>query len=78
MTEDDSLTYEYDTDVYSYQTYKHKFRRKLRPIVLAVLKAKPDHYFTLNEITEIVLIKDRQYPIIHSKHTVSMRSALKH
>ena len=69
---------EADTEVYSYRTYKHRFRGKLRPMVLAVLKAQPDHYFTVNEITEIVLIKDRQDPIVRPKHMVSVRGALKH
>ena len=62
VMEDEALTDEYDTEVYSYRTYKHRFRGKLRPMVLAVLKAQPDHYFTVNEITEIVLIRDRQDP----------------
>ena len=76
--EDEALTDEYDTEVYSYRIYKHRFRGKLRPMVLAVLKAQPDHYFTVNELTEIVLIKDGQDPIVRPKHTVSVRGALKH
>lgn len=76
VMEDEALTDEYDTEVYSYRTYKHRFRGKLRPMVLAVLKAQPDHYFTVNEITEIVLIKDRQDPIVRPKHTVSVHGAL--
>ena len=64
VMEDEASTDEYDTEVYSYRTYKHRFRGKLRPMVLVVLKAQPDHYFTVNEITEIVLIKDRQDPIV--------------
>ena len=78
VMEDEALTDEYDTEVYSYRIYKHRFRGKLRPMVLAVLKAQPDHYFTVNEITEIVLIKDRQDPIVRPKHMVSVRGALKH
>ncbi|SUT87770.1 DNA repair ATPase [Actinobacillus ureae] len=76
VMEDEALTDEYDTEVYSYRTYKHRFRGKLRPMVLAILKAQPDHYFTVNEITEIVLIKDGQDPIVRPKHTVSVRGAL--
>ena len=73
-----ALTDEYNTELYTYRTYKHRFNGKLRQMVLAVLKAQPDHYFTVNELTEIVLIKDGQEPIIRPQHTVSVRGALRH
>lgn len=73
-----ALTDEYNTELYTYRTYKHRFNGKLRPMVLAVLKAQPDHYFTVNELAEIVLIKDGKEPIIRPQHTVSVRGVLKH
>lgn len=76
--EAEALTDEYNTELYTYRTYKHRFNGKLRQMVLAVLKAQPDHYFTVNELTEIILIKDGQELIIHPQHTVSVRGALKH
>lgn len=78
VMEDEALTDEYDTEVYSYRTYKHRFNGKLRQMVLAILKTQPDHYFTVNELTELVLIKDRQAPTILPQHTVSVRGVLKH
>lgn len=78
VMEAEALTDEYNTELYTYRTYKHRFNGKLRQMVLAVLKAQPDHYFTVNELTEIILIKDGQELIIHPQHTVSVRGALKH
>lgn len=74
----EALIDEYDTELYSYRTYKHRFNGKLRQMVLAILKTQPDHYFTVNELTELVLIKNGQVPIIRPQHTVFIRGALKH
>ena len=78
VMEAEALTDEYDTELYSYRTYKHRFNGKLRQMVLAILKTQPDHYFTVNELTELVLIKDGQAPTILPQHTVSVRGVLKH
>ena len=78
VMEAEALTNEYDTEVYSYRTYKRRFKGKLRQLLLAELKAEPDRYFTVNELIKRVLIKCGQEPIIHPQHTVSMRAALKH
>lgn len=78
VMETEALTDEYDTELYSYRTYKHRFNGKLRQMVLAILKTQPNHYFTVNELTELVLIKDGQVPTILPQHTISVRSALKH
>ncbi|WP_118861687.1 MULTISPECIES: DNA repair protein [Haemophilus] len=78
VMEAEALTDEYDTELYSYRIYHHRFNGKLRQMVLAVLKTQPDHYFTVNELTELVLLKDGQDPIVRPKHTVSVRGALKH
>lgn len=72
------LTDEYNTELYTYRTYQHRFKGKLRQMVLAEMKLKPNHYFTVNELTELVLIRDKQDPIIQPQHTVSVRGALKH
>ena len=72
------LTDEYNTELYTYRTYQHRFKGKLRQMVLAEMKVKPNHYFTVNELTELVLIRDKQDPIIQPQHTVSVRGALKH
>ena len=69
--EAEALTDEYDTELYSYRTYKHRFNGKLRQMVLAILKTQPDHYFTVNELTELVLIKDGQAPTILPQHEAS-------
>ncbi|VEI44398.1 DNA repair ATPase [Actinobacillus equuli] len=47
-------------------------------MILLELKAKPNHYFTVNELIQLVLIRDGQVPIIQPQHTVSVRGALKH
>lgn len=78
VMETEALTDEYDTEIYSYRTYKHRFNGKLRQMVLAILKTQPNHYFTVNELTELVLIKDGQVPTILPQHTISVRGALKH
>lgn len=78
VMETEALTDEYDTELYSYRTYKHRFNGKLRQMVLAILKTQPNHYFTVNELTELVLIKDGQVPTILPQHTISVRGALKH
>ena len=78
VMETEALTDEYDTKLYSYRTYKHRFNGKLRQMVLAILKTQPNHYFTVNELTELVLIKDGQVPTILPQHTISVRGALKH
>ncbi|OBX06384.1 DNA repair protein [Gallibacterium salpingitidis] len=72
------LTDEYNTELYTYRTYQHRFKGKLRQMVLTEMKVKPNHYFTVNELTELVLIRDKQEPIIQPQHTVSVRGALKH
>ncbi|STO54635.1 DNA repair ATPase [Canicola haemoglobinophilus] len=73
-----ALTDEYNTELYTYSTYQHRFKGKLRQMVLAEMKEKPNHYFSVNELTELVLIQDGQEPIIQPQHTVSVRGALKH
>ena len=78
VMETEALTDEYDTELYSYRTYKHRLNGKLRQMVLAILKTQPNHYFTVNELTELVLIKDGQVPTILPQHTISVRGALKH
>ena len=47
-------------------------------MVLAEMKAQPNHDFTVNELIKLVLIRDKQEPIIQPQHTVSVRGALKH
>ena len=69
---------EYNTELYTYRTYKRHFHGKLRQFLLVELKSEPDRYFTVNELIERVLIKCGQEPIIHPQHTVSMRAALKY
>lgn len=44
----EALTDEYNTQLYTYRTYQHRFKGKLRQIVLAEMKLKPNHYFTVN------------------------------
>ena len=39
VMEAEALTNEYDTEVYSYRTYKRRFKGKLRQLLLAELKA---------------------------------------
>lgn len=48
VMEDEALTDEYDTELYSYRTYKRRFKGKLRQLFLAELKAESDRYFTVN------------------------------
>ncbi|WGE87529.1 DNA repair protein [Actinobacillus equuli subsp. haemolyticus] len=78
VMQEEALTDEYNTELYTYRTYQHRFKGKLRQMVLAEMKVKPNHYFTVNELTELVLIRDKQDPIIQPQHTVSVRGALKH
>lgn len=78
VMQSEALTDEYNTELYTYRTYQHRFKGKLRQMVLAEMKVKPNHYFTVNELTELVLIRDKQDPIIQPQHTVSVRGALKH
>ena len=74
----EALTDEYNTELYTYRTYQHRFKGKLRQMVLAEMKAQPNHEFTVNELIKLVLIRDGQAPIIQPQHTVSVRGALKH
>lgn len=78
VMQSEALTDEYDTELYTYRTYQHRFKGKLRQMVLAEMKVKPNHYFTVNELTKLVLIRDGQELIIQQQHTVSVRGALKH
>ncbi|ATW44087.1 DNA repair protein [Glaesserella parasuis] len=78
IMQEEALTDEYNTELYTYRNYQHRFKGKLRQMVLAEMKVKPNHYFTVNELTELVLIRDKQDPIIQPQHTVSVRGALKH
>lgn len=78
VMQSEALTDEYNTELYTYRTYQHRFKGKLRKMVLAEMKVKPNHYFTVNELTELVLMRDGQEPIIQPQHTVSVRGALKH
>ncbi|AHG80561.1 ATPase involved in DNA repair [Mannheimia varigena USDA-ARS-USMARC-1388] len=73
-----ALTDDYSTELYAYRTYKHHFKSKLRQMILLEMKAQPNHYFTVNELVKLVLIRDGQEPIIQPQHTVSVRGALKH
>lgn len=74
----EALTDEYNTELYTYRTYQHRFKKKLHQMVLAEMKAKPNHEFTVNELIKLVLIRDGQDPIIQPQHTVLVRGALKH
>ena len=74
----EALTDEYNTELYTYHSYKRHFKGKLRQMILAEMKAKPNHEFTVNELIKLVLIRDGQAPIIQPQHTVSVRGALKH
>lgn len=78
VMQSEALTDEYNTELYTYRTYQHRFKGKLRQMVLAEMKVKPNHYFTVNELTELVLIRDGQELIIQQQHTVSVRGALTH
>lgn len=77
IMQDKAITDEYDTELYTYHAYKRHFKGKLRQMLLAELKAQPDHYFTVNELTRRVLIRDGQEPTILPQHTISVRGALK-
>ncbi len=46
-------------------------------MVLAEMKVKPNHEFTVNELIKLVLIRDGQKNIIQPQHTVSVRGALR-
>ncbi|KFJ37251.1 Uncharacterised protein [Neisseria lactamica] len=76
--EAEALTDEYSTKLYTYRTYKRRYRCKLRPAVLAELKAEPERWFTVNELVSRVLAKCGQEAEISPQHTASMRNALKH
>lgn len=78
VMQEESLTDEYNTELYTYHSYKRHFKGKLRKMVLAEMKAQPNHEFTVNELIKLVLIRDRQDPIVQPQHTVSVRGALKH
>ena len=78
VMQEEALTDEYNTELYTYRTYQHRFKGKLRQMVLAEMKAKPNYEFTVNELIKLILIRDGQAPIIQPQHTVSMRGALKH
>lgn len=78
VMQEEALTDEYNTELYTYRTYQHRFKGKLPQMVLAEMKAKPNYEFTVNELIKLILIRDGQAPIIQPQHTVSMRGALKH
>lgn len=78
VMQENALIDEYSTELYAYRTYKRYFKGKLRKMVLVEMKARPQHYFTVNELVKLVLVQDGQEPIIQPQHTVSMRAALKH
>ena len=78
VMQENSLIDEYNTELYAYRTYKRHFKSKLRQMILLEMKAQPNHYFTVNELIKLVLIRDGQEPIIQPQHTVSVRGALKH
>ena len=69
---------QYNTELYTYRTYKRRFHGKLRQLLLAELKSEPERYFTVNELIKRVLVKCGQELTIHPQHTVSMRAALKY
>lgn len=78
IMQEEALIDEYNTELYTYHSYKRHFKGKLRQMILAEIKAKPNHEFTVNELIQLVLIRDKQEPIIQPQHTVSVRGALKH
>lgn len=45
---------------------------------MILLEMKANHYFTINELIKLVLIRDGQEPIIQPQHTVLVRGTLKH
>ncbi|WP_314344938.1 DNA repair protein [Haemophilus parahaemolyticus] len=69
---------EYNTELYTYRTYKRRFNGKLRQLLLMELKSEPHRYFTVNGLIKRMLVKYGQEPIIHQQHTVSIRAALKY
>ncbi|MBN6710152.1 DNA repair protein [Haemophilus haemoglobinophilus] len=78
IMQEEALIDEHNTELYTYRTYKRHFKGKLRQMLLLEMKAKPDHYFTVNELIKLVLIRDGQEPIIQPQHAVSVRGALKY
>jgi hypothetical protein len=51
----EALTDEHDTELYTYQTHKRHFKGKLRQMVLAEMKAQPNHEFTVNKLIQFVV-----------------------
>ncbi|HGO5824623.1 TPA: DNA repair protein [Mannheimia haemolytica] len=69
----------YNTAHFTYKLHQRHFKGKLRKMVIEVFKQEPNHYFTVNELIRLVLIKGSQANTpITAQHTVSMRGALKH
>ncbi len=62
VMQEEALTDEYNTELYTYRTYQHRFKGKLRQMVLAEMKAKPNYEFTVNELIKFILIRDGQAP----------------
>lgn len=70
---------EHNTKLYSYRTHKPSFKLKLRTTLLSILKAEPNRYFGVTELTFLLLKADNQPESAFTEgHTVSVRGALKH
>lgn len=70
---------EFNTELFVYVTRSRRFKGNLRKIIIQLMKADPNRYFTVNELTQLALKYDNQPDTsITDGHTVSVRGALKH
>ncbi|QLB21175.1 DNA repair protein [Vespertiliibacter pulmonis] len=70
---------DYNTELFVYATRSRRFKGNLRKIIIQLMKADPNRYFTVNELTQLALKYDNQPDtLITDGHTVSVRGALKH
>ncbi|MDH2927318.1 hypothetical protein [Lonepinella koalarum] len=68
---------QFDTEHFQYRVYRKQFNGKITQLIQKVMKAEPERYWRVLELTEAVLIADKQpNTAISEYHTKNIGTAL--
>lgn len=77
MEVDSKAIQQFDTEHFQYRVYRKQFNGKITQLIQKVMKAEPERYWRTLELTEAVLIADRQPNISISEfHTKNVATAM--
>ncbi|MEG9488958.1 hypothetical protein [Mannheimia indoligenes] len=68
---------QFDTENFQYRIYRKRFNGKLSQLIQKVMKMQPERFWRAEELTEAVLVADKQIDTEVAPHLIeSIRSAM--